>query len=116
MRRAPRFFSSELGRSERRVYGVAAAFFLLVFLAVTWPVYALFAEIEPRVLGLPMSLAWIVGWVLASFVGLLALYVWERGQRGRAPGDARGERGRAPGGAEDGTGRAPGDVREERES
>lgn len=102
MRRAPRFFASDLDRSERRVYGAAATFFLLVFLAVTWPVYALFAGIEPRVLGLPLSLAWIVGWVLASFLGLLALYAWERG--------------RAPDGAEDGAGRAPGDAREERES
>jgi len=93
MDRTPRLFPTDLDRTGRRVYGTATAFFVVVFLAVTWPVYALFAGIEPRVLGLPLSLAWVVGWVLASFLGLLALYAWERG---RASGDVGGEPGGAP--------------------
>lgn len=75
----------------RRVYAAAVGFYLLVFVAVTWPVYALFAGIEPRVLGLPLSLAWVVGWVVASFLGLLALYSWEA-RRERSGEESRHER------------------------
>ena len=39
--------------------------------AMTWPGYAwLGNSIEPYVLGLPFSLAWGVGWVLATLVAL----------------------------------------------
>ncbi len=44
-------------------------------LAMTWPVYARFGNsIEPYVLGLPLSLAWVVGWVLMTFVVLVAYH------------------------------------------
>ncbi len=39
--------------------------------AMTWPGYAwLGNSIEPYVLGLPFSPAWVVGWVLATLVAL----------------------------------------------
>lgn len=45
---------------------------LACLLAMTWPGYAwLGNRIEPYVLGLPFSLAWVVGWVLATFLVLL---------------------------------------------
>ena len=51
-----------------------AAFVVCCLGALTWPAYAwLGNRIEPFVLGLPFSLAWVVGWVLAAFVAL-ALY------------------------------------------
>ena len=93
VRRRPRFFPSDQDPSRRRVYAAATAFFLVVFLAVTWPVYARFAGIEPRVLGLPLSLAWVVGWVLASFLALLALYLWEERTGAGGDEDARGRDG-----------------------
>lgn len=77
MRRTPRLFPSDQQPGTRRVYRVATAFFVVVFVALVWPVYSLFAAAEPRVLGLPLSLAWVVGWVIASFLGLLTLYLWE---------------------------------------
>ena len=50
-------------------------------LALTWPGYALLGNrIEPRILGLPFSLAWIIGWIVASFVALVAYEC--AGQRG----------------------------------
>ena len=43
--------------------------------AMTWPGYAwLGNSIEPYVLGLPFSLAWVVGWVLATLVALTAYH------------------------------------------
>jgi len=51
-----------------------AAFVVLCLGANIWPGYAWFGNsIEPVVLGLPFSLVWIVGWVLASF-GAVAAY------------------------------------------
>ncbi len=48
---------------------------LLCLGALTWPGYAwLGNRIEPFVLGLPFSLAWILGWVLISFLALLAFH------------------------------------------
>lgn len=45
-------------------------------LALAWPGYAWFGNrIEPRVVGLPFSFVWNIGWVLASFGALVAFHV-----------------------------------------
>ena len=62
-----------------------ALFCLSAFVALTWPVYpALGNRIEPRLLGLPYSLAWIVGWIVASLVALVAYerFVSRRSEHG----------------------------------
>jgi hypothetical protein len=52
-------------------------------LAMTWPVYDRFGNsIEPYVLGLPRSLAWVVGWVLMTFVVLIAYHATGKDERG----------------------------------
>ena len=44
--------------------------------ALVWPGYAIFGNsIEPYVLGLPFSLAWVVGWVLLTFLVLLTYHL-----------------------------------------
>ena len=55
------------------IRGGAILFFLLFALAVTWPGMLPFNRIEPLVLGLPFSMAWIALWVALSFVVLLML-------------------------------------------
>jgi TRAP-type C4-dicarboxylate transport system permease small subunit len=41
-------------------------------IALVWPVYAWAgARIEPRLLGLPFSMAWIVLWILLTFAALV---------------------------------------------
>ena len=53
-----------------------AAYFVLLTAATIWPVYpALGNTIEPRVLGLPWSIVYVLLVVLASFAGLLGLYL-----------------------------------------
>ena len=43
--------------------------------ALTWPGYAWFGNrIEPFVLGVPFSFAWVIGWVLLTFVVLILFY------------------------------------------
>lgn len=102
MRTSPRLLPSDLEPGERRVYVSAAVFFCVVLVALVWPVYAFFADIRPRVLGMPLSLVWVVGWVVASFLGLLAVYLWEGRRRGGgSPGGGPGRRGSA--GSREGT-------------
>ncbi len=49
-----------------------AIYALVCLLAMTGPGYARFGNsVEPYVLGLPFSLAWVVGWVLLTFVVLV---------------------------------------------
>lgn len=48
-----------------------AAYVVVCIASLVWPVYAWVGErIEPRLLGLPPGLAWIVGWVVLTFVAL----------------------------------------------
>ena len=60
--------TSRASRTPHVAFGV---FVGVAVLAVTWPGAKLFGTADPRVLGLPFSLAWIVMWVLAMFVALL---------------------------------------------
>ena len=54
---------------------------LLCLAALTWPGFAwLGNRVHPTVLGLPLSLAWNVGWVLATF---LVLAAYDRFRRDR---------------------------------
>jgi len=72
-----------MGRRDRIRNLLLGIYAVSCLLAMTWPGYALFGNsIEPYVLGLPYSLAWVVGWVLATFVVLLAYHATGRDERG----------------------------------
>ncbi|AKS42563.1 hypothetical protein [Wenzhouxiangella marina] len=58
---------------------VVAVFFVLNLLALTWPVASFFSAAEPFVFGLPLSLAWPVGWIILGFIMLLVLDRAEQG-------------------------------------
>lgn len=73
----PRFMSRDLTPGQRRVYGAVTLFFVVVFVAMIWPVYSLFSGIRPVILGIPFSLFYVVAFLAASFVVLLALFAWE---------------------------------------
>jgi len=61
---------------RRSLFGLLV---LCVLGAMTWPGYAWFgARVEPYVLGLPFSLAWVVGWLLLAFGGLVAFHATGR--------------------------------------
>ncbi len=57
-------------RTARALTGVYL-FLMLVF--VTWPGLTLVARIEPFVLGMPLSLAWIAAWVAGALFVLWGL-------------------------------------------
>ena len=77
MRNAPRFFSRSLTAGQRRTYRTVTILFVAIFLALVWPVYPFFAGIRPMVLGIPLSLFYVVALVALSFFTVLGLYLWE---------------------------------------
>ena len=71
--------SSRRTRAPRHRRHIALALATLVAgLALVWPVYPLFGGIRPLVLGLPLSLAWVVLWLAVVFLALLIAFFSER--------------------------------------
>ena len=72
-----RLFSSRLAARHRRIYQGVLAFFVVVFVAMIWPVVTVFSRVEPMILGLPFFLLYLAALLLSSFFVLLALFLWE---------------------------------------
>lgn len=73
----PRGLVFQTRRPTSRERGSVLAVVMTVIvagLALVWPVYPLVPAIEPYVLGLPFSFAWVVGWMGVVFGALLHLY------------------------------------------
>lgn len=58
-----------LNRILFTVVMIAATFFLI------WPGYTFFSSATPFILGLPLSFAWVVLWVIIGFIAMLALHI-----------------------------------------
>ena len=75
-----------------RTSGVRRALVAVVLLAggaLVWPIYPQFSSITPYVLGLPLSLAWVIGWLGVVFVALVVVYrIEEHGDPGFPGGDS----------------------------
>jgi hypothetical protein len=56
---------------------VVAVLCVAAFVSVLWPVYSWFGGIEPRVLGMPLSLTYLVAVIAAVFFMMLGLFLWE---------------------------------------
>ena len=78
--RGLRLFPPGTPRRLRRAKLAFAGLALVAAAAVSWPLYPLFASPRPFVLGLPLSLAWVVLWLGVVFAGLLALFSVEHGR------------------------------------
>jgi hypothetical protein len=59
------------------VHKAVAAFFVLILAAMLWPIYPFFSRIHPMVLGMPLSLFYLILLITISFLVLLGLYLWE---------------------------------------
>ena len=86
----PRILSRRLPAKTRRVYRAVLVFFAAVFLAMIWPIVTLFSHATPLILGLPFFLFYLTVLLLASFLVLLALFLWEdrTGASCDPPGDS----------------------------
>ena len=56
--------------SVATVRRIVAGFFLLNTVAVVWPVLVPFNRVRPLVFGLPFSMVWLAGWLVATVVVL----------------------------------------------
>jgi len=73
----PRLLSSKLTPPQRRLYSSVLVFFVLILLAMIWPVVTLFSHARPLVLGMPFFLFYLAVLLVGSFLVLLSLYLWE---------------------------------------
>ena len=55
----------------------AMAFSVFALLALIWPIYPLFGRIRPMILGMPLSLFYIVTVIVTVFLVMLTLFRWE---------------------------------------
>lgn len=75
--------------SLRTARTLTALYLAAMLIAVTWPGLVPFARVEPLILGLPLSLAWIAAWVAGTVVVLYLLDRVERRYRGPSDDVAR---------------------------
>jgi len=78
-------FQADTNLGHRRRRTIFLVLSSLIASMVLWPVFPRFAGIFPLVLGLPLSLAWVVLALLAMFSALLGLFLTEN------PGDDPGD-------------------------
>jgi hypothetical protein len=67
--------------SLRTARALTALYFTLSLVTTTWPGMLPFARIEPQILGLPFSMAWVAMWLAGSVIVLWLLDVVERRHR-----------------------------------
>lgn len=67
-------FPSGTSPARRRRRLIFSAIILVATLALIWPVYPLFSDVRPLILGLPLSLAWVILWLGIVFGALVWLY------------------------------------------
>ena len=79
------FFRPEATPAHRRRRQLFVALYLVASSAVLWPIYPWFATAEPRILGLPLSFAWVIGALLAAFAVLVWFYLGDEDQRTAEP-------------------------------
>jgi len=69
--------------SIRRKKGLILVSVLTLFqLCLIWPIYPLFANATPLILGFPMSLVWVVLILVLSFSSLLFFFKTETDNKG----------------------------------
>ena len=68
------FFSPETPPARRRQRLLFVAILIVSALALIWPIYPMFSGTFPLILGLPLSLAWIVLWLSVMLTALAWLY------------------------------------------
>lgn len=71
--------------SRTTARALTGAYFVSMLISVTWPGLLPFARVEPFILGLPFSLAWIAAWIAGS---VIVLFLLDRVERRHRTGEA----------------------------
>lgn len=75
MRRGLVFFSKTVDPAFRRRRIAFVAVLSVAAFVLIWPGYVPFSTARPFILGLPLSMAWVVLWLLIIFFVALWLYL-----------------------------------------
>ena len=67
-------FAPGTSPAKRRRRLLFLAVYILAAALLIWPVYPMFSGIEPMILGLPLSFAWVILALLVMFGALLLLF------------------------------------------
>ena len=67
-------FPPDTSPARRRQRLLFVAILMVATLALIWPIYPMFSGIYPLILGLPLSLAWVVLWLAVMMTALIWLY------------------------------------------
>lgn len=59
---------------------VVALFIVFIVLVMIFPVFGLANSATPIVMGLPLSLFWVVFWIIVEFFALVAFFRYEYGR------------------------------------
>lgn len=65
--------------TRRKIIFIVAL--LLIQLSLIWPVYPIFSDIYPLILGIPLSFAWVIFVLFAAFFLLLWYYLSDPGKK-----------------------------------
>ena len=82
--------------SLKTARALTVVYLALMTIFVTWPGLLPFARVEPFILGLPFSMAWIAAWVVGSVVVLYLLDRVERRHRSQGEPDRNSAQVRDP--------------------
>ena len=86
------FFSEEVKKGEMIVeeqgdLGQSNRWFIIflvgIALVMIFPIFGLANRVEPRVLGMPFSMFWVIFWIGVEFFGLIAFFLLEDKRRSR---------------------------------
>lgn len=65
------------GKTSKKMRPARIVFVIVIVIAalsVMWPGYTLFSSATPLIFGFPLSFAWMILWVMISFIAMLGLY------------------------------------------
>ncbi|MBO6792449.1 MAG: hypothetical protein JJ895_00970 [Balneolaceae bacterium] len=74
-------FSGSSPHLKKRTF-VAVGILFLVQCCLIWPIFPLFADPEPLILGFPQPFAWVILMVCISFTTLLMLFLKDKKEQG----------------------------------
>lgn len=67
---------------QRNATRAFVVFTIAMAVVMVFPVFALGNRVEPFVLGLPFSMAWVIFWIGVEFIGLIVFFRYEHGAEG----------------------------------
>ncbi|MTI47646.1 hypothetical protein [Sporosalibacterium faouarense] len=73
------FFRKDIDSKVKKRSIFWFVYFTICGLAQIWPIYLLANRVKPMILGMPLSMFWVVMWIVIIFIGTITKYNQEYG-------------------------------------